>query len=122
MSIMFITHNLGVVAEMADRVVVMYAGRIVEQGTVSGIFSSPRHPYTKGLMACIPGSGVLYGAGSSRRLYSIPGAMPNAAFLPRGCVFASRCPNAKAECGEGEPELREVEEGHLSRCRFWKEV
>jgi peptide/nickel transport system ATP-binding protein len=122
MSILFITHNLGVVAETADRVVVMYAGRIVEEGTTEAIFARPRHPYTKGLMACIPGSGVLYGDGAARRLYSIRGSMPNAAALPPGCVFAERCPQARPECGGSEPELVEVEDGHLSRCRFWKEV
>ncbi len=123
MSIMFITHNLGVVAEMADRVAVMYAGRIVEMGSVASIFEKPRHPYTKGLMACIPGSGVVFGnERGNRRLFSIPGSMPNAAFLPRGCVFATRCPMAQPDCNVREPELVETGEAHISRCLYWKEV
>lgn len=122
MSIMFITHNLGVVAEMADRVAVMYAGRIVEMGSTQMIFAAPRHPYTKGLMACVPGSGVEWEKDRPRRLYSIPGFIPSAAHLPRGCVFASRCSMARPDCGVREPELVAVEPGHHSRCLFWKEV
>lgn len=122
MSIMFITHNLGVVAEMADRVAVMYAGRIVEMAGTAAIFAAPRHPYTKGLMACIPGSGVAWEKERPRRLYSIPGHIPGAAHLPRGCVFAPRCAMAKPDCGAREPELVEMEPGHFSRCLFWKEV
>ena len=123
MSIMFITHNLGVVAEMAERVLVMYAGRIVEQGSVNAVFEAPRHPYTKGLMACIPGSDVrIRGHAAPNRLYSIPGAMPNPGSLPSGCVFASRCPIAASECGMREPALKEVEPDHFSRCLYWKDV
>ncbi len=118
MSILFITHNLGVVAEMADRVAVMYAGRIVEMGSVAEIFAAPRHPYTKGLMDCIPRSGVEYMKDGVRRLYSIPGNMPNAAVLPKGCAFAPRCSAASPECGEAEPELVSIGVGRRVRCHL----
>ena len=121
MSILFITHNLGVVAEMADRVAVMYAGRIVEMGTVAEIFAAPRHPYTRGLMDCIPRTDAECENDGVRRLYSIPGNMPNAATLPEGCVFAPRCPKASPECGGVEPELAEISAGRHVRCRLWKE-
>ncbi len=122
MSILFITHNLGVVAEMANRVAVMYAGRILETGSVADIFSRPRHPYTKGLMDCIPGSGVVLGAGAARRLYSIPGQMPSASALPAGCVFSRRCHLARQECDQAEPPLIDLGEEHSSRCWRWGEM
>ncbi|MDR1534047.1 MAG: ABC transporter ATP-binding protein [Planctomycetota bacterium] len=120
MSILFITHNLGVVAEMADRVAVMYAGRIVETGTTRDVFSAPRHPYTRGLMDCIPG--LIREGTASRRLYSIPGGMPDASRLPDGCVFAPRCRLAEPGCAGAEPELAGIGGDRFSRCRRWKEV
>ena len=120
MSVLFITHNLGVVAEMADRVAVMYAGRIVESAPTREIFSSPRHPYTKGLLACIPGSGfedVL-----RRRLRSIPGVLPNPLRPPPGCVFAPRCQFTGEDCAGTEPDLAWAGDGRLSRCPRWREV
>ena len=93
MAILFITHDLGVVAEMADRVVVMYAGKVMEQGTVYDVFDTPAHPYTKALLSCLPGSGELGG---------IPGSLPDPTAPPNGCRFHARCPYAIEECSEGE--------------------
>jgi peptide/nickel transport system ATP-binding protein len=93
MSILFITHDLGVVAEVADRVIVMYAGKIMEKGPVEEIFENPGHPYTQALLACLPGSG---------RLGGIPGQLPDVTDPPDGCRFAERCDHAVDECFEGE--------------------
>ena len=97
LSLLLITHDLGVIAETADRVAVMYAGRIVEQGTVREIFHEPKHPYTRGLLASIPG-----GAAGSR-LQAIDGTVPNLASLPPGCSFAPRCGDRMAVCGTAFP-------------------
>jgi peptide/nickel transport system ATP-binding protein len=112
-SILLITHDLGVVAEMADRVLVMYAGQIVEQGPVETIFSMPQHPYTVGLMGAIPAIGA-----HRARLASIDGMVPAATAMPTGCRFAARCPFADARCRSEAPRLKEVGAGHRSRC--WK--
>ena len=120
MSVLFITHNLGVVAEMADRVAVMYAGRILEAAPTRDLFSLPRHPYTRGLLACIPGS--CFAAGGRRRLQSIPGVLPNHSRLPSGCVFAPRCHLAGADCEKAEPGLAWAGETRLSRCLRWREA
>ena len=95
---MFITHDLGVVARIADRVQVMYAGRAVERGDVLPIFDHPTHPYTRGLLASIPALG-------RERLTPIPGSPPNMFDPPSGCAFRVRCPFAIEECAEGLPEL-----------------
>src|SRR6185295_12049524 len=95
MSILFITHNLGVVAEMADRVVVMYAGRVVEEADVHAIFREPRHPYTRGLLAGIPRVDDFAGGDPAHRLAAIPGSMPSPLALPPGCAFAERCAFAR---------------------------
>jgi oligopeptide/dipeptide ABC transporter ATP-binding protein len=110
LSLLLITHDLGVIAETADRVAVMYAGRIVETGPVRDIFRSPLHPYTQGLLASIPGEG----AGS--RLRSIEGAVPNPAALPPGCTFAPRCSFRMDVCTTAVPALVEIEPGHHVRC------
>jgi peptide/nickel transport system ATP-binding protein len=110
-SIMLITHDLGVVAEMADRVVVMYAGQVVESADVNTIFEKPMHPYTNGLLASIPRLEE-----EKDRLYSIKGQVPSAANFPVGCRFADRCPKAQDSCRAKMPELREVEPGHFVRC------
>ena len=110
-AIMLITHDLGVVAEVADDVVVMYAGRIVERGPVSEIFSQPQHPYTVGLLGAIPRMDV-----SRKRLISIEGQVPNPAQPPTGCSFAQRCPFADAQCVAQIPELIAVGEMHQSAC------
>ena len=111
-SILLITHDLGVVAEMCSRVIVMYAGKIVEEAPVSELFNHPTHPYTQGLIASVPklGSGV-------KVLPSIPGSVPDLASMPKGCRFAPRCKYATAKCHEKEPELVTV--GENQRCRCW---
>lgn len=114
-SVILITHDLGVIAEMADRVAVMYAGRVVEQSDVNALFEKPLHPYTQGLIASIPVLGKV-----AQRLDVIPGSVPNLVNLPPGCRFAARCRlrekyNLKI-CTEIEPELDEVLPGHFSRC------
>ncbi len=122
MSILFITHNLGVVAEIAHRVAVMYAGRIVEQGDVRALFAAPCHPYTKGLMQCVPRIGARRRAGARARLPSIPGTIPSAADLPPGCAFAPRCGLAIDACGGDVPPLAEAGPDRASRCLRWREV
>jgi oligopeptide/dipeptide ABC transporter ATP-binding protein len=102
MAILFITHDLGVVAELADRVAVMYAGRIVEEGRVADLFAGPMHPYTLGLLACIPRPGT------RGRLASIDGMVPHPAHLPEGCRFHTRCPWAEERCRRSEPDLAPV--------------
>jgi peptide/nickel transport system ATP-binding protein len=116
MSILFITHNLGVVAEIADRVAVMYAGRVVEEGDVHAVFAAPRHPYTRALMASMP---VM---GSRDRLAAIPGQVPSAANLPEGCAFAPRCPLAIDACRTAPPPLEDTGDGHRVRCIRWRDA
>lgn len=113
MSVLFITHDLGVVAEMATRVVVMYAGQIVETADVRSLFTSPMHPYTKGLLNSTPRMN-----GSMEKLSPIPGMVPPAGSFKEGCRFADRCPIAKPECREHMPELREAGGSgkHKVRC------
>lgn len=109
MSIMLITHDLGVVAEMADEVVVMYAGKVIERAPVKEIFASPKHPYTQGLLNSIP---VLSkdptGKIKKTRLEPIPGIVPNLLDLPKGCRFQERCKYVTSACTENEPELKVV--------------
>ncbi len=122
MSILFITHNLGVVAEMADRVVVMYGGRVVEEGDVIDIFKAPRHPYTMGLLNSIPKPGAASLPGEPKgRLEAIPGNVPNPLNLPAGCAFEPRCKFAIPECGQAVPPLEDTGEGHMARCIRWRE-
>ncbi|MCY0869159.1 MAG: ABC transporter ATP-binding protein [Firmicutes bacterium] len=111
-STLLITHDLGVVAEMCDRVAVMYAGEIVEQGTVRDIFHNPQHPYTRGLLNAIP----RIDAKSKERLQPIDGNVPSLARMPQGCRFAPRCPVAMDRCREREPSLFSVSGEHASRC------
>ncbi|SDM56807.1 ABC transporter ATP-binding protein [Sediminibacillus halophilus] len=115
MGILMITHDLGVVAEICDRVIVMYAGRIVEQATVKEIFNNPKHPYTKGLIDSIP----KIGAGLDE-LYSIPGAVPSPKNMPKGCKFAPRCEHVMDICNLEEPALA-MENGRSSRCWLTQE-
>ena len=112
MSILLITHDLGVVAEMCTRVIVMYAGEIVEEAPVEVLFNNPTHPYTEGLIASVPklGSGV-------KVLPSIPGSVPDLSILPKGCRFAPRCKYATERCHNEEPDLFEVSEHQ--KCRCW---
>jgi oligopeptide/dipeptide ABC transporter ATP-binding protein len=110
-AVILITHDLGVVAQVCDRVIVMYAGRVVEEGTVEQIFRDPRHPYTQGLMRAIPRLGS-----AAERLAVIPGVVPSPIDWPVGCRFAARCPYAWDLPLRDEPELFTVAEGHRSRC------
>jgi peptide/nickel transport system ATP-binding protein len=112
MALLLITHDLGVVAEMADEVAVMYAGRVVEQGPVDAIFAAPLHPYTRGLLGATPSGGT---AGRHTRLDDIPGSVPGLAELPAGCAFAPRCPLAFAAC-TAQPPLQASTPGHLAAC------
>jgi oligopeptide/dipeptide ABC transporter ATP-binding protein len=120
MSILFITHDLGVVAEVADRVVVMYAGRAVEEGDVNRIYADPKMPYTVGLMNSIPR--VDKAALQQERLIAIPGNVPNPLFLPEGCAFHPRCRWAKDICKQDIPQLVDSGEGHMVRCVRWDEI
>jgi peptide/nickel transport system permease protein len=115
MGLIFITHNLAVVAEIADRVCVMYAGEIVEEGPVAEVFARPRHPYTAALIASAP-------EGVSAHLAAIPGTVPLPDALPMGCNFAPRCACVAAPCHTAKPTLAEVSPGRASRCFRWKEV
>lgn len=110
-AILFITHDFGVVAQLCDRVAVMYAGRIVEQGTVDEILATPAHPYTRRLMACVPELG-----GGRRRLEAIPGLPPVVDKLPEGCAFADRCDKARAACRSGEIALETLGPTRRVRC------
>jgi oligopeptide/dipeptide ABC transporter ATP-binding protein len=115
MSVMLITHDLGVVAETADRVAVMYAGRVVEYADVETLFENPCHPYTRGLLRALPQPGRDTRKGL---LYTIPGVVPNLLELPRGCRFFHRCPYGDAGlCLGEEPELELIETDHSVRCR-----
>ena len=110
-SILFITHDLGVVAEVCDQVVVMYCGRVVEKGSVYDIFDKPSHPYTEGLLNSIPKLGE-----HVEELESIPGNVPNPKYMPKGCKFAPRCKYAFDRCREEEPGFTDLGNGHQSRC------
>jgi peptide/nickel transport system ATP-binding protein len=118
MSVLFVTHNLGVVAEVAHEVAVMYAGRVVEQAPVEALFERPKHPYTLGLIACIPDVRRDIAADGSRRpLNPIPGSVPPVTALPPGCSFAPRCPYVEDACTVRVPDLVLANPAHLSRCR-----
>ena len=116
MSIMLITHAMGVVAETAQRVVVMYAGRVVEEATVEKLFASPAHPYTKGLIRSIPR--IDFDSANKQRLEAIPGSVPKLINPPKGCRFAPRCQYASDRCSQEMPEIREISTGHLVACHF----
>jgi oligopeptide/dipeptide ABC transporter ATP-binding protein len=115
MAILIITHNLGVVAEMAERVEIMYMGRIVESGTVDHIFKRPLHPYTVGLLRSIPKLEEI----EKTRLTPIPGSIPSPFDLPPGCSFYPRCPAEKSAACQGDIQLLEVEPGHSVRCTLY---
>ncbi len=115
--ILFITHNLGVVAEIADRVAVMYAGRMVEQGSVPQIFDKPQHPYTTGLLNCLPGRSKRHAvAGERPRLAAIPGQVASPLAPPPGCAFEPRCSEASDACRQAMPSLTLGPDGHNVRC------
>ena len=114
-AVILITHDLGIIAEMADRVAVMYAGQIVEQADVGDLFENPRHPYTRGLIASIPVLGRV-----TETLEVIPGSVPNLIDMPAGCRFAPRCQYAMRICSEVEPNLLPVGSGHEVRCWLYQ--
>ncbi len=111
MALLLITHDLGVVAEIADRVAVMYAGQVLETGPVAALFDDPQHPYTIGLMGAIPSPGAA-------RLAAIPGTVPSISAMPAGCRFSGRCPFADARCRTKAPAMRNAGPGHAVAC--WK--
>jgi oligopeptide/dipeptide ABC transporter ATP-binding protein len=110
LALVLITHDLGVVAEMADRVAVMYAGRIVEEATVNDLFGHPKHPYTRALMGSIPGGAP------GTRLVSIPGVVPSPGSLPPGCCFTPRCPSRFEPCSSAHPGVTDFGGGHTVKC------
>ena len=114
-ALIFVTHNLGIVAKMCDRVAVMYAGKIVEQAPVRELFNDPKHPYTRALLGSVPK------LGSKDPLYSIPGQPPNPASLPAGCAFHPRCPEAVPRCLTDEPEDFDLVDGSVARCWLLKD-
>jgi oligopeptide transport system ATP-binding protein len=117
-SVMLITHDLGVVAGMADRVIVMYAGKVFESAPAGELFARSANPYTKGLLLSVPNPVAAEG----RALYQIPGLPPDVAHLPPGCPFAPRCARAQAICRETFPPFVEVAAGHHSLCHFAPDV
>jgi peptide/nickel transport system ATP-binding protein len=115
-AIVLITHNLGVVADIADRVIVMYAGRKAEEAPVGELFAHPQHPYTIGLLGAIPRPGEVLEQNGRRRLQEIPGRVPSLAELPQHCAFADRCPRADGLSRSQVPELRPVRANHFVAC------
>ncbi|MFE9384694.1 ABC transporter ATP-binding protein [Streptomyces sp. NPDC007025] len=117
MGLILITHDLGVVADVADKIAVMYAGRIVETAPVKELYRAPAHPYTKGLLESIPRLDR-----KGQELYAIQGLPPNMAKVPEGCAFHPRCPAARDICRTELPPLAEVDDARGSACHFWKET
>ena len=115
MAILLITHNLGIVSDLAERVAVMYAGQLVEVAPTRAFLRRPLHPYTKALIQSVP---KLHGG--AKRLRTIPGQVPRIGHFPPGCRFAPRCPAAQPECTQRTPDLTEVEPGRWVRCPFWQ--
>jgi peptide/nickel transport system ATP-binding protein/oligopeptide transport system ATP-binding protein len=111
MSVLYITHDLGVVSKVADRICVMYAGIIAEQGKKEAVLKTPKHPYTQALLASLPNREK-----RGQRLYSIPGTVPNPAYKPAGCPFHPRCRYAIKTCHDQYPEMCDYEDGHVARC------
>ena len=115
-SIVLITHNMGLVAEMADEVCVMYMGRVVEFGSLEDVFDRTSHPYTKALLRSVP----VLGLADGQKLETIPGSTPNPANLKPGCEFADRCPECTAACREKDIPTFEISPGHRVRCLKYK--
>jgi len=111
LSILFITHDLGVIAEIADRVLVLYGGRVAELTTVRAIFDNARHPYTRALLSAVPKV-----TGPRGQLESVAGSAPSVGAMPPGCPFAPRCALARPPCGAAPPPLRMIHDGHLTAC------
>ena len=120
MSVLLITHDLGVIAETAHHVAVMYAGKVVEYAAVEDLFAQPRHPYTIGLLRSLPDL-----ASKGEQLSTIPGIVPSATHFPSGCRFRTRCPLAAERCATEEPSLERVEgsgDQHTAACHFLAEA
>ena len=117
MALVLITHDLAVAAEHADHVAVMYAGAIVETGPIGEVFAAPRHPYTRGLLASVPGGGK-----RGEPLRFIPGSPPDLRAVPTGCAFRTRCPLARERCATHRPELVENDQGRTAACHYWREA
>jgi len=117
MALVLITHDLAVAAEHADHVAVMYAGAIVETGPIGEVFAAPRHPYTRGLLASVPGGGK-----RGEPLRFIPGSPPDLRAVPTGCAFRTRCPLARERCATHRPELVESDQGRTAACHYWREA
>ena len=115
-SLLMITHNIALVAEMADRIAVMYAGHMVEMGDIYNVFENPKHPYTQGLLASVPN--IQFDA--NEELYKMPGEPPNLTHPPKGCRFHPRCPHAMPICSQREPSLLEIEKGWLVNCWLYQ--
>jgi peptide/nickel transport system ATP-binding protein len=111
MGVIFVTHDMGVAVEVSDKIAVMYAGRVIESGTVRDVIRSPSHPYTQGLL-----SSTVHGSMRGKRLEAIPGAPPNLATAPVDCAFSPRCKHVAPECKTGIPALAPVAQGHLAAC------
>ncbi|MFC3705640.1 ABC transporter ATP-binding protein [Devosia honganensis] len=120
MAMIFVTHDLKLVGEIADRVAVMYASQVVEEGPVAEVLAHPRHPYTRALLDCIPSRRD--DTGNRRSLRPIPGTMPNPLMPPAGCRFHDRCAHVRPICVESEPELEIVDGRHVTRCIRWKDI
>jgi peptide/nickel transport system ATP-binding protein len=122
MGMLFITHNFALIAGLAHRMAVMYAGRIVEHGPVADVFTRPRHPYTRGLLACMPRLGQAHTLrDANQSLPTIAGTVPRLAALPSGCCFAPRCALAVEACWQAVPPFADVAEQHAVRCLRWSE-
>jgi len=117
-SVILITHDLGVVAGMTDKIIVMYAGKVFEQAPTKELFATPANPYTKGLLKSVPDPAHEQGA----ELYQIPGLPPDVAHLPPGCPFAERCDRVQDICRKEFPPFVQINEGHHSLCHFAKDV
>jgi oligopeptide/dipeptide ABC transporter ATP-binding protein len=117
MSILLITHNLGIVRAIADRVAVMYAGQIVELAPAAELLREPFHPYTRALIRSVPQLGA-----DKDELLAIPGSVPNPGAFPSGCRFHPRCPAARPECSQSLPGLVEAAPGRMVRCPFWNDA
>lgn len=117
MSCILITHDLGVVAEFAQRILVMYAGQPIEEATTDELFSNPYHPYTQGLLASLPKMDE-----QSKRLHTISGTVPSPRNMPKGCRFSDRCRYTQEICRQIDPQMQEIEPGHLCKCHFAKDL